>query len=1092
MIKWLMRILAVCLLFWLSAKSSLASMTIQSLTGAVTATEISSFESFMSGQSAPTTNTYNNNLADGTPGMEMEALGMMYEVTNDPTLLNQMIVYADDFLSLRNDLTPASKGGQRMMWDGSIDPVWLTYPANSSNAGYAGCENNDIVGHIAYCAKLILETPSLWNDTVPDGNPHGYGVTYYQRATNYVDQLEYSEANYFNKYFINPANDEIVAPTNAAWTAFGESVNAWNRQMMFLSGWQRLAECHELLNNGSADVVLYNSVVQASINWFFDESASGLSSYSSDGHTVYDWDYAPLSGGAEDMSLHADYDMWGLNRAYLSGMYSLSQSQMYYFGSTLQYVIYLGNNTFADYVTGGSTNGTRNYIYPAWTLVAGFDPLDYYITANANISQGSQGDNAIFDAFILWVKNANYLGRFASNTNSADFSVTAPWIQTVAPGSYTTCTVAVSSLAGFNSTVTLGASGLPSGVTAGFNPSSISGSGTSTLTLSASGSATAGIYAFNSLAVTGTSGSLTRISPLAVNVLAEPNFTISASPSSQNITIGQNTNFSISVETLNGFNGTVTLSVSGLPANASGSFNPASISGGSGSSTLNITTATNTPNGSYTLTITGVSGTLTNSTTVTLLLNDFIVSVSPTSETVTAGGSTNYTVTVGNVNAFDGTVTLSAGGLPSGATAAFNPSSITALGSSTMTVSTSSSTPASTNTLTITGTSGNLMHGTTATLVVNAQTGGGGGSLPSGWTDSDIGAVGIAGSASYTNGVFTVQGSGADIYGTNDEFNFCRETATNNFTITAQVSSQNAANGWAKSGVMIRGTASSDSAYIGVYITPGNGVDMQCRTANGASAVDMARVSGVTAPYWVRLVRSGNAFTGYCSPDGVNWTQVSATNITMAGSIRAGLAVCSHDNTALNTSTFADVSIATSVNLSSAFTREGIVTDGTTFSGSGGLDTHGYAYSSNLLGTAPNLNGVPFALGAANSSNAVSAAGNNLTLPAGNFSTLQMLGTAVNGSQTSQTFTVYYTDGSNSTFTQSLSDWGSSQGYSGEAQAAVMSYRDESNGSTTSGTWSLYGYSFSLNNAKTVSYITLPNDSNVEVVSLTLIQEREP
>src|ERR1700677_4715381 len=210
--------IVVAIFAYLSPKVFASSMTIQSLTGQVTEIEINSFKSFMSGESAPTTNTYNNDFADGTSGMEAEALGMMYEVTNDLALLNKMIVYADDFLSLRNDLTPASEGGQRVMWDGNIDPVWLTYPTNVSDSGYAGCENNDIVGHIAYCAKLILLTPLLWSTTVPDGNPHGYGATYYQRATNYIAQMEYSEANYFNKYFINTSNDQITAPTSSAWT----------------------------------------------------------------------------------------------------------------------------------------------------------------------------------------------------------------------------------------------------------------------------------------------------------------------------------------------------------------------------------------------------------------------------------------------------------------------------------------------------------------------------------------------------------------------------------------------------------------------------------------------------------------------------------------------------------------------------------------------------------------------------------------------------------------------------------------------------------------------------------------------------------
>jgi len=500
-------------------------MTIQSLSGAVTATEISSFVTFMRAQTPPTTNTYDNTFADGTAGMEVEAMGMMYEVTNDPVLLTNMIFYADAILSLRNDLTSSANGGQRVMWDGNIDPVWLTYPASSSDAGYAGCENNDIVGHIAYCAKLILETPSLWNTTVPDGNPHGYGVTYYERATNYIGQLEYSEANYFNKYFVSSSNYQIVAPTSSAWTAFGESVNAWNRQMMFLNGWQRLSECHQLLGDNSSNVTYYNEIVQASVNWFFNASTSGLSAYTTNGYPVYDWEYAPLSGGNEDMSLHADYDMWGLNRAYLDGIYTnLSESMMSPFGNTLQYVIYQGNNTFADYVIGGSANGTRNYIYPAWTLVADFDPANYFITANVNIAQGSQADTAIFDAFILWVKNARYNGAFANNTNAADYTLSTPWKQTIFSGSNFTCAVTLNPLSGFTNTVALSASHLPEGVTASFNPISIThGAGSSTLTLAVANSTAGGIYALtNDMVISGTSSIGVRTVPLTLVVKPHP------------------------------------------------------------------------------------------------------------------------------------------------------------------------------------------------------------------------------------------------------------------------------------------------------------------------------------------------------------------------------------------------------------------------------------------------------------------------------------------------------------------------------------------------------------------------------------------
>src|SRR2546430_9491151 len=82
-----------------------AAMVIQSLSGAVTSTEISSFKTFMQGRTPPSANGYDNTIADGTVGMDCEALGLMYEVSGDAAILDQMIQYSDAILSLRNDYT---------------------------------------------------------------------------------------------------------------------------------------------------------------------------------------------------------------------------------------------------------------------------------------------------------------------------------------------------------------------------------------------------------------------------------------------------------------------------------------------------------------------------------------------------------------------------------------------------------------------------------------------------------------------------------------------------------------------------------------------------------------------------------------------------------------------------------------------------------------------------------------------------------------------------------------------------------------------------------------------------------------------------
>lgn len=174
----------------------------------------------------------------------------------------------------------------------------------------------------------------------------------------------------------------------------------------------------------------------------------------------------------------------------------------------------------------------------------------------------------------------------------------------------------------------------------------------------------------------------------------------------------------------------------------------------------------------------------------------------------------------------------------------------------------------------------------------------------------------------------------------------------------------------------------------------------------------------------------------------------------------------------------------TSVNLSGSFNREGIVTNGTTFGG--GLDGDGNALSANLLGPSVDWKGQTFQLGTANTNNVVSAQGQTIDLPAGNFTTLSFLAVGVNGNQPNLTFTVTYTDGTTQTFTQSISDWYTPQNYAGESTVVSTAYRDTSGGGTDNRPFNVYGYQFALNSAKTVQSIILPNDSNVEILAMNL------
>src|ERR1700694_5334228 len=203
---------------------------------------------------------------------------------------------------------------------------------------------------------------------------------------------------------------------------------------------------------------------------------------------------------------------------------------------------------------------------------------------------------------------------------------------------------------------------------------------------------------------------------------AKPDFSISATPSSQTVSPGSSTAYSVAVTTSGGVFGSTGFTVGGLRTGATASFSPTSVSG-SGSSTMTVTTSSSTPVGGYTLTITGTSGTLSHQTTVTLGVSsvpDFLLAATPSTQSVVVGGSTTYTANVTAQNGFSGSTGFTVGGLPTGATASFSPTSVSGSGSSTMTVTTSSSTPVGGYTLTITGTSGILSHQTTVTLGVSS------------------------------------------------------------------------------------------------------------------------------------------------------------------------------------------------------------------------------------------------------------------------------------------------------------------------------------------------------------------------------------
>ena len=174
-------------------------------------------------------------------------------------------------------------------------------------------------------------------------------------------------------------------------------------------------------------------------------------------------------------------------------------------------------------------------------------------------------------------------------------------------------------------------------------------------------------------------------------------------------------------------------------------------------------------------------------------------------------------------------------------------------------------------------------------------------------SSQDVGPVGAAGSSSYSNGVYTISGSGEDVWNTSDEFRYTYATLTGDGQVTAHIDSLNALTDWTKAGVMIRETLSANSRYAYALVSGTGGADLQWRSTVGGLAQSGGPDWVSRAPYWVRLNRAGNVFTAYVSADGSTWRQQGSVSISMASSVYVGLAVTSHWDGQLATAKFSSV-----------------------------------------------------------------------------------------------------------------------------------------------------------------------------------------
>jgi hypothetical protein len=333
-----------------------ADLIVEGPDGPVTQNEIATFKAYMPTVEIRGDNNHNN-MVYGRAGNAAEALGIMYDITHDRAILDQLIAVADKMLAGRNNPDTGV-----ILWTGKHDRVWPNDIAEQKEFHGGSTEQGDVIAHIAQAAKQILLTPTLWNEKLPDGQ------TYLERAKHYVRECDVTIDAFILPNLVDDKTNLYHFPTSDLYSRLGDREARglgksvpWNQQFMLNGGFQRMAECHELLKDDTARVTRYDAIVKTSCDAFLGD----LIHYDVNGHDCVKWSYVTEGKSLRHVedSAHGGYDMLIL-RAYRSGRYSITKEQIQPFANTLAYVIHKGNGEFASKTDGtGSTGNSLRATY---------------------------------------------------------------------------------------------------------------------------------------------------------------------------------------------------------------------------------------------------------------------------------------------------------------------------------------------------------------------------------------------------------------------------------------------------------------------------------------------------------------------------------------------------------------------------------------------------------------------------------------------------------------------------------------------------------------------------------------------------------
>jgi kumamolisin len=268
---------------------------------------------------------------------------------------------------------------------------------------------------------------------------------------------------------------------------------------------------------------------------------------------------------------------------------------------------------------GEKTIGFLNPTIYAQNITSVYD-TDFHDIASG--TSGSYSATTGYDLVTGWGSpNAGLINALAPTSTSPTFTLSAsPASVSVVQGNSGSSTITSTVVDGFSSAVALTASGLPTGVTATFSPTSITGSGTSSLTLAVASTTATGTY---TITVTGTGGGITQTATVSLTVTSNvaAGFTLTASPTSLSVT--QRTSGSVALTTAvsGSFDSAIALSASGEGSGVTVSFSKTSIAApGSGTSTMTLKASRSATTGTFTVTVKATGGGITHIVPITLTI----------------------------------------------------------------------------------------------------------------------------------------------------------------------------------------------------------------------------------------------------------------------------------------------------------------------------------------------------------------------------------------------------------------------------------------------------------------------------------------